>query len=136
MAATPLGRIGLVLLVVIPTAFLAIFFVYPVVSILLMGLAPDGRVSLRPFLDVIGRSDLRGAAWFTLWQAAVSTLATLAVGLPAAYVFARFRFPGRSIIRALTLVPFVLPTLVVGTAFLALLGPRAPSASTSPAACG
>jgi thiamine transport system permease protein len=126
MAATPLGRIGLVLLVVIPTAFLAIFFVYPVVSILLMGLAPDGRVSLRPFLDVIGRSDLRGAAWFTLWQAAVSTLATLAVGLPAAYVFARFRFPGRSIIRALTLVPFVLPTLVVGTAFLALLGPRAP----------
>jgi thiamine transport system permease protein len=126
MGATPLGRIGVVLLVVIPTAFLAIFFVYPVVSILLMGLAPDGRVSLQPFLDVIGRSDLRGAAWFTLWQAAVSTLATLAVGLPAAYVFARFRFPGRSIIRALTLVPFVLPTLVVGTAFLALLGPRAP----------
>jgi len=126
MAATPLGRIGVVLLVVIPTAFLAIFFVYPVASILLTGLAPDGRVSLQPFLDVIGRSDLRGAAWFTLWQAAVSTLATLAVGLPAAYVFARFRFPGRSIVRALTLVPFVLPTLVVGTAFLALLGPRAP----------
>jgi thiamine transport system permease protein len=126
MAATPLGRIGVVVLVAIPTTFLAIFFVYPVVSILLKGLVPDGRASLQPFLDVIGRSDLRGAAWFTLWQAAVSTVATLAVGLPAAYVFARFRFPGRSIIRALTLVPFVLPTLVVGTAFLALLGPRAP----------
>jgi thiamine transport system permease protein len=120
------GRIGWVLLIAIPTVFLGFFFVYPVVSILLTGLVPEGRFSLQPFLDVLGRSDLRGAAWFTLWQAAVSTLATLVVGLPAAYVFARFRFPGRGVLRALTLVPFVLPTLVVGTAFLALLGPSAP----------
>lgn len=121
-----LGRLGWVLLIAIPTVFLGIFFVYPVVSILLTGLTPEGRISLQPFVDVLARSDLRGAAWFTLWQAAVSTLATLAVGLPAAYVFARFRFPGRGLLRALTLVPFVLPTLVVGTAFLALLGPSAP----------
>jgi thiamine transport system permease protein len=43
------------------------------------------------------------------------------VGLPLAWVVARFAFPGRSLVRALVLVPFVLPTVVVATAFLAIL---------------
>ena len=46
--------------------------------------------------------------------------------LPGAYVFARFDFPGRRLISALSIVPFVLPTVVVAAAFLALLGPRSP----------
>jgi len=62
-------------------------------------------------------------AWFTLWQAAASTLLTLVVALPGAYVFARYDFPGKRLLRALATVPFVLPTVVVGTAFLALVGP-------------
>jgi thiamine transport system permease protein len=41
-------------------------------------------------------------------------------------VFARFDFPGKRFARALTVVPFVLPTVVVGAAFLALMGPRSP----------
>ena len=32
--------------------------------------------------------------WFTAWQAAVSTVLTLVVGMVPAYVLARFRFPG------------------------------------------
>jgi thiamine transport system permease protein len=62
--------------------------------------------------------------WFTFWQAALSTLLTLALGLPGAYLLGRFDFRGKSLVRALTAVSFVLPTLVVGTAFSALLGPR------------
>mgnify|MGYP001819092434 FL=1 len=53
-------------------------------------------------------------------------LLTLLLGLPAAWVFARFEFPFKRAARALTVVPFVLPTVVVGSAFLALLGPRSP----------
>ena len=72
----------------------------------------------RPFvLDV---------AWFTLWQAVISTVLTVAVALPGAYVFARYEFAGRRLIGALAIVPFVLPTIVVAAAFLALLGPRSP----------
>ena len=67
-------------------------------------------------------------AWFTLWQAVVSTILTLAVGLPAAYAVARYEFPGRRLFRAFVTVPFVLPTVVVATAFLALLGPGGPLA--------
>ena len=63
---------------------------------------------------------------FTLALAGVSTLLTLLLGLPAAWVFARFEFPVKRAARALTVVPFVLPTVVVGSAFLALLGPRSP----------
>ena len=46
---------------------------------------------------------------------------TLVAGLPLAWAIGRFRFRGRALARALVLVPFVLPTVVVATAFLAVL---------------
>lgn len=77
-------------------------------------------------LEILGRPFVRDVAWFTLWQALASTVLTVLVALPGAYVFARFDFPGRRLLNAATLVPFVLPTVVVAAAFLALLGPRSP----------
>ena len=59
--------------------------------------------------------------WFTVWQALASTALTIAVALPAAYVLGRYRFRGRSVVSALVVVPFVLPTVVVALAFLAIL---------------
>jgi thiamine transport system permease protein len=50
----------------------------------------------------------------------VSTALTVALALPAAYVLARHRFRGRALTRALMTVPFVLPTVVVASAFRAL----------------
>ncbi len=107
-------------MIAVPLAFLAVFFVYPVVTIIGRGLWPDGELDLSPIADVFGDAALREVAWFTVWQAALSTLLTLAVGLPAAYALTRFRFRGASLVRSLVVVPFVLPTLVVGSAFLAL----------------
>ena len=48
-------------------------------------------------------------------------LLPLLLGLPGAYVLYRCRFPGRGLVRALVTIPFVLPTVVVGVAFRALL---------------
>jgi thiamine transport system permease protein len=119
------GRRSLTLaLAALPLAFLGVFFVWPVASILVRGLAPNGALDLAVPLQVLARPATRDVAWFTLWQAVVSTLLTLAIGLPGAYVLARFDFPGRRLINALTLVPFVLPTVVVGAAFIALIGPN------------
>ena len=109
-----------------PLAFLAAFFVWPVVNIIGEGLRGDGRWDLSGVADVLGDPALRAVAWFTLWQAAASTTLTLVVALPAAHVFARYEFRGRRALQALITVPFVLPTVVVGAAFLALLGPRGP----------
>ena len=103
-----LGRIALA---AVPIAFLALFFIYPLASILgsVIGEVSPGTV--------LGDARLRGVIWFTTWQAVVSTALTLTLGLPAAHLLARFRFPGRSGLRVATLVAFVLPTVVVGTAF-------------------
>ncbi len=110
--------------ILLPVAFLGYFFVYPIATIFLTGLARGDAGSA--FIAVVTDPIMRSVAWFTLWQAVASTVLTFAVGLPAAYVFARYSFPGRSAFRTLTLVAFVLPTLAVGTAMLSLFGPTSP----------
>jgi thiamine transport system permease protein len=95
-------------------------------TILLAGLAPQGQPDVGGVVEVLARPFVRQVAWFTFWQAVVSTALTVLAALPAAYVFARFRFPGRRLLGGLAIVPFVLPTVVVASAFLALLGPRSP----------
>ena len=120
------SRVATPLLAALPLAFLGVFFVYPVVSILALGLAPGGSLDIGAALAVLGEPFVRDVAWFTLWQAVLSTLLTVLIALPGAYVFARYDFPGRRLISALAIVPFVLPTVVVAAAFLALLGSRSP----------
>jgi thiamine transport system permease protein len=105
-----------------PVAFFAVFFAYPVAAIVARGLKTDGTWHLGRIGEVLAQSDVRHVLWFTTWQALVSTALTLIVALPGAYVFARFDFPGKHVLRAVVTVPFVLPTVVVGTAFLALVG--------------
>ncbi len=113
------ARLGLM---AVPVAFFAVFFAYPVAAIVARGLKADGAWRLGRIGDVLAQSDVRHVLWFTTWQALASTALTLLVALPGAYVFARFEFPGKQVLRAVVTVPFVLPTVVVGTAFLALVG--------------
>ncbi|NWF28896.1 iron ABC transporter permease [Streptomyces sp. PKU-EA00015] len=105
-----------------PVAFFAVFFAYPVTAIVGRGLRVEGAWQFGRFGEVLGRPDILHVLWFTTWQALASTALTLLVALPGAYVFARLDFPGKRLLRAVVTVPFVLPTVVVGTAFLALLG--------------
>ncbi|MDX3496926.1 iron ABC transporter permease [Streptomyces turgidiscabies] len=107
---------------VLPVVFFGLFFAYPVAAIVARGLHVDGVWRLGQLGDVLGDSGIRHVLWFTAWQALASTVLTLLVALPGAYVFARFDFRGKQILRAVVTVPFVLPTVVVGTAFLALVG--------------
>jgi thiamine transport system permease protein len=95
-----------------------------VAAILGTGLAPAGQLDLAAILDTLRQPFVGEVLWFTLWQAAASTVLTVLLALPAAYVLARFEFPGRQLLSALSIVPFVLPTVVVASAFLALVGPR------------
>ena len=95
-----------------PAAFLAVFFAYPVLTVVGDGLGGLG--------GVLGRSAIRGVMWFTVWQAVASTALTLAIGVPAAAALARLRPGTRRIVRAVITVPFVLPTVVVAGAFEAV----------------
>ena len=104
--------------------FLALFYFYPLGSILRISFARSVAGPAAAFLEALTDPVERGILWFTIWQAAASTALTLLIGLPGAYVLARFHFRGKSLLQALMGIPFVMPTLVVATAFNALLGPR------------
>ena len=115
--------VGRGLLVVVPLVFLLLLFVLPVGAIVVTGLRSGGRWDWAGTLSDLRAPTLVSTAWFTLWQAVASTALTLLVALPGAYVLARFEFRGRRLLGSAVLVPFVLPTVVVGTAFLTLVGP-------------
>ncbi len=125
-AMTRVGWQGLAaaLLFLLPLFFLALFFFYPLAEILALGLAPEGGLDLSPFRALFSDPYFARLLAFTTGQALLSTVLTLLAGMPAAYVFARYAFRGKSLLRALTSIPFVLPTMVVAAAFTALLGPQ------------
>jgi len=112
------------LLFLLPIAFLGVFFFYPLVAVVGQSFVPGGRLDLTPIASLWQEAYFGRALWFTTWQATLSTALTLLIGMPAAFVFARYRFPLKNILRALTTIPFVLPAMVVAAAFTALLGPR------------
>lgn len=117
------GRAGFVLLALVPVAVVTVFFVLPVGAMLHRGLWPEGRFEPGAVLDVLQRPRTGRVVWFTVWTSTVATTIAVALGLPAAYVLHRLRFPGRSVVRAALLVPFVLPTVVVGLAVRELIAP-------------
>lgn len=118
------AALGWGLLYLLPLGFLGIFFFYPLAAVVVQSFAPGGQLNLAPIASLWRDPYFGRALWFTTWQATLSTTLTLALGMPAAFVFARYRFPGKTFLRSLTTIPFVLPAMVVGAAFTALLGPR------------
>jgi thiamine transport system permease protein len=100
--------------------FLGLFFFYPLARILWVGLSSSTELIFSSNAFII----IRDAVFFTFYQSVLSTLLTLALGLPAAYLFARYHFRGKGFLRTLTAIPFMLPTVVVAAGFTALLGPR------------
>ena len=111
------------LLFLLPLLFFALFYFYPLSRIFALSFAPQGQLDLTPLGALTATPYYLQTLWFTLWQATVSTALTMLLALPGAYIFARYRFWGKETLRAMSTLPFVLPTVVVANAFTALLGP-------------
>ena len=122
----PRRVLGLVALAGLPLAVLGVFFVLPVAGMLERGFVVDGDLDVGAVLEVLTRPRTGRVLWFTVWSSAVATVLAVLLGLPAAYALHRLRWPGRRAVRAALLVPFVLPTVVVGVAFRQLLGESGP----------
>lgn len=103
----------------IPIVLLSIFLVYPVVSVIVYGLISGTGSS---FVETISAYYTQFTIAFTLVQASISTILALLVGLPGGILLARLKFRGKSLIRALIIVPFVLPPIVVVVGFLQMFG--------------
>jgi len=115
--------LGTAALVAVPLAVLGAFFLYPVGGMIGRGFWTDGSFDPAGVLAVLGRSRVHQVIWFTLWSAGLSTTLAVLLGVPAAYVLHRLSFPGQRLLRTLIVVPFVLPTVVVGVAFRQLIAP-------------
>ncbi len=113
MNRLPAWLIGM--LVVGPIVGLAVFYAWPFVNLVV------AAVDVESVRTVLGRSRTWSIVWFTTWQAVVSTALTITLGLAPAWVIARYEFAGRRFLLSLLTAVFVLPTVVMGAAFLALL---------------
>ncbi len=94
----------------VPLVFVAVLFYWPVTEVALLGFSGD-------WLGKLMEPKTFGVVWFTLWQAAVSTIVTVVLAIPGAYLLYRRSFPGQRIVNALVTVPFVLPSIVVAIGF-------------------
>ena len=117
------GRAGIAALAAVPLGALLVFFVLPVGGMLALGLWPEGELDLLGALEVLTRGRTQEVLWFTVWSAALATVVTVLLGLPLTFALYRLRLPGRRLLRAFVVMPFVLPTVVVGVAFRTLLAP-------------
>ena len=104
----------------LPFLVLLVFLVYPVVSVVLIGILVGPGSTL---IEILSSEVTHRIFGFTLIQATLSAILTVIIGLPGAFLLTRFRFKGRPIIRAVLVVPFILPPIVVVTGFLHMLGP-------------
>jgi thiamine transport system permease protein len=111
--ALPAWLVGVVVGPVV--AVLAVFYTWPLLTLL------AETVRARSIADVLADGDTWSTVWFTTWQAVASTALTIVIGLTPAYVIARYSFAGRRLLLGLLTAMFVLPTVVVGAAFRALL---------------
>lgn len=107
--------------ILVPLAFLLVFFYVPLVSIIKTGLWENG-FTLKYISAVLQNDYHRHVILFTVEQAIASTLLTLAFGLPGAYIFAKYDFPGKRLIRAILTVPFVMPGIMVALGYILLFG--------------
>lgn len=98
-----------------PVVVLGLFYVWPFATLLGHGLRPASAG------DVLGDRVTWRVVWFTLWQAAASTGLTIAAGLAPAFVLARYEFRGRRLLDGLLASVFVLPTVVVAAAVMAVM---------------
>jgi molybdate transport system permease protein len=103
----------LALLGALAVAFLAV----PLLALLQR--TPWSRVA-----ELLGRPESRAALRLSLQVASTATVLAAVLGVPLAWLLARTRFPGRTVVRALVLLPMVLPPVVGGAALLFALGRR------------
>jgi molybdate transport system permease protein len=98
--------------------------------VLLPLVAMASRVNWAEFVPLVTSDSSIAALWLSLRTSIAATLLCIVFGIPMAIVLARSRFPGQRLLRALVLLPLVLPPVVGGIALLYTFGRRGLLGST------
>ncbi len=108
--------------VIIALGFLGITFYYPLFTVIRDGISMGGGGILSPIITAIRDPYFIHLLTFSVKEAILSTLLSLGIGLPGAFILARYEFPGRRLVQSLTVVPFVLPAITVALGFILFFG--------------
>jgi iron(III) transport system permease protein len=109
----------LVSLLLILTAFI----LYPVLSVLWISLSDDqGNLTFIHFLNFFRRPLFREALWNTLLSGALVVLFGAILGVPLAYIIARYDFSGKLLLQTAATLPLVVPPFVGAVALQLILG--------------
>ncbi len=100
-----------------PGLFWVLAFLLPLSAVALRAAGAPGALS-----GVLASPYYRSIFEFTIYQAGLSTLFSVLIGLPGAWIIARFTFPGRRLLKSLTTVPFVLPPILAVLGFILVFG--------------
>ena len=101
---------------IVAILFLIVFLIFPLGAVM-----SRGKWGIE-IITILADPYFLGRVGFTTGQALLSTVVTVVAGFPVAVLFARFDFVGKRIWRSALTIPFVLPTVVAGAGFLALIG--------------
>ncbi|MFM8857250.1 MAG: ABC transporter permease [Actinomycetota bacterium] len=115
MNRTPRHRTPLSISILAGTAVL--FFLLPFAGLMV-------RVPWSSLIDITFDPEVRRALWLSLRTSTLAAIVSALLGIPLAWVLARTRIPGRSVIRALVTLSMVLPPVVGGVVLLFSFGRR------------
>jgi iron(III) transport system permease protein len=109
----------------IPVVLVLIAYVlYPSLRTFIESLQKDGTISLGNYQDFFvqeSKTNLE-ALWNSVYISLLSVLVSALIGIPLAFIFNRYDFPGRSFFSSAAILPIVLPSLVGVMAFMFLYG--------------
>ncbi len=107
----------------ITTLFFICFFVWPIGQILRGGFFDaNGHFTLDYFLEVFKNPVYVEGLYNSFILAICSTILTLAIALPLAFIADRFEFPGKNLFMGLVLLPIMLPPFVGAIGITKILG--------------
>lgn len=105
-------------------AILLAYVLYPNLHLLVQSFLVNGKLSLQnyfAFFDLENSVNLE-ALWGSVYISLLTVAFSALVGVPLAYLFTHYDFPGKSLFASVAVLPLVLPPLVGVLAFLFLFG--------------
>lgn len=113
------------LYLLIPILIILIGYVlYPTFETFLESVRKNGVFSIQNYVDFFGAKSAANfqALWNSVYISILSVIFSAMIGIPLAYIFTRYDFPGRQFFSNIAIMPIVLPSLVGVMAFMFLYG--------------
>lgn len=103
--------------------FFTLFFFAPLGAVFFRAAGATGEgEAWATVVEILQAPSTRSVITFTVGQAALSALLAVIVAFPGAYLVSHYTFPGRRVLYSLSLLPFVLPSIIVVVAMIGFYG--------------